>query len=652
MKIINEQLYLEFSEMVSCIVESTHRPFEKVEKYIRKAKSTQTKCWSFLDDPQDKRRVLIGYEDLKPVYKEMVLAKFGNPYEYLAKEPIKSLVLPDHVAEEFFLQYKYDGDKYLPTQHVQKYARAASWLNMLVKLNENKKIIKKELKISLDIFWVYVCELLKNEDIGLPTSYQRLRTKMKEYKEQGYSCLIDWRFGNKLAAKVSDEIAESLLLELIALPNQHDDTIICRFYNQKAKSLGYKPITPATVGIHRRKNNYQIMPFRAGNNAWYDQYGKIIHRNRPTAPLLLIGSDDNELDLYFKDERKGRTNHYYRYVLIVVMDAYNDYILGYSYGESATAELIKAAYLDAVHHIKELTGSWYLMNQIQTDRFGYKALEGFYRSLATYTPATARVARAKYIERAFGTTWHQLLKMYPNYAGGNITSKNRINPDYLAVAKSQFPTFQEGVSYIEDFINRLRNLPDTKTGITKKEQWLTAFKASELSQQHQISEARMLYLFGQKHTHTNTITNGGLKVTINGETFVYDIPDELYLQNVGKEVQVYYDPYDYSRVLVTDDNNLRFVARAFENMSGAIADYSGGERARLQQLLTQKRNHVQSIAFAKQQREEILERASIDAKSLLQASVLVKEVKHQAELQYHQSQNNRHTNNYDPLDQM
>ncbi len=602
----------------------------------------------YTKDPSNAKLNIYPYEKLGRRYKDAIEKFFGNPYDYVAREPIKAMVKPDHKAEEYFLSYRYDDGKSLPVEHVSKYSKAAAWLNMLALINKNAAIVKKQLNLKLDEFYTHIYSLIKTENIDLPTSYKRLRKAMADYQEKGYESLIDWRFGNKLAAKVNDEFTSSLLLELIAHPNQHDDFIIAQAYNKKVVPLGYKPIDPATVGVHRRTNYYQLQGAREGNAAWYNTYGKVILRNRPTAPLLLVGSDDNDLDLYFREERKGKTNHYFRFKLIFVMDAHNDYILGYAYGETVTTDLIKAAYLDAMYHIKELTGGWYLSNQIQSDRWGLAALKDFYSSMSIYTPATAKVARAKYIEQAFGNVWHQMLKMYPNYAGTNITSQSRINRDNLELQKRNFPTVNEGLQYIEDFVNRLRHLPDRKTGVTRQQQWITAFNNSELSRQHQISDARMLHLFGVEHTHSHTITNGGIKVTIDGQQFVYDVPDDLYLQNVGKKVKVTYDPYDYSRVLVTDGASLRFVAREFEKMSSAIADYKDGERSRLNHLLLMKKNHVQRIADSKNNRVDVLERHAIDANSLLQAQVLTKELKQNAELVYQQAQ----LGEYNPLDQM
>ena len=639
MKFINETLYLEFSEMLDCGFS---------DKYLWKAKSTGTKCWEFIDDPADRRKVLVGYEKMKDQYKEKVIKRFGNPYEFIAKMPIRKLVETDFKADAFYHQYRFEGDKMLPIEHITKYTKAASWLNMLVKLNDDKKYIKKQLNLSLDQFWLNVCEIIKADKIDLPSSYRRLRNKMAEYQESGYESLIDWRFGNSNAAKVNDEVSEALLLEMIAHPNQHDDVIIANKYNLWAAENGYKTITAASVGVWRKANNYKLMAQRQGNAAWYDKYGKSIHRKRPSAPLLLVGSDDNDLDLYFMEitTEDGRTkrNPYHRRKLIVVMDAFNDYILGWADGDEVTVSLIRAAYLDAVYHIKELTGGWYLPHQIQTDRWGVDKnlstpLAEFYKSMATYTPATVKVARGKYIERAFGNQWHQKLKEWLNYAGPNITSRGRLNPDHVNLVKRDFPMKEQAAFQIECFINEMRNLPVKGESTTRQQQWITAFQASDRSQEKVISEKKMLLLFGKPHIvpnhqypeYPNKITKDGIIATINGREMVYDVPDQYYLQNVDKRVQLIWEPYNYKRVLVTDGNSLHFIATEFNYVPGALADFKAGDRTMLNTYLDEKRQHVEQIASERTKREK----QRIQAEGYLQAGVMLKQVSHDATAIFH-----------------
>jgi hypothetical protein len=649
MKFIESVLWLELDEAVESGIGS--------KSYLLKAKSEGYKSFTFINDPSDKRKVLIHFESLKPEHKKAVEDRLGNPYDRLAKEPIKNMVTKDLKAEEFFLAFRYDDNKLLPIETVSKYVQAASWLNMLVKAKASKKEIKKLLNLSVADFFVKVCEIITEEKIDLPSSYKRLTEKMKDYEAEGYASIISKHFGNQRAKKVSSELAESLLLELLSLP-YHDDVVICRKYNEWASQNDHDQITPATVGIWRRNNSHLIDAQKKGSKVWYNTHGKQIMRQRPSAPLLLIGSDDNDLDLYFVEETSKGKNYFNRQKLIVVMDAFNDYILGYAHADTVTADLVKLAFVDAMHHIRELSGSWHLAHQLQTDNWGRGTLTPFYQSISNYTPATAKVARAKYIEQAFGKKWHQALKLYPNYAGQNITAKNKINEDYLALMKKEFPAKEYASQQIEHFINTMRNIVSDKTGLTKQQEWLQAFQESEKSKERMINDMQFLHLFGQTHDYSNRITNKGLTPVINGMERVYEIPEEFYLETVGKKVSIIYDPLDFSRVLVTDGGSLRFMARTYEKLPSALADFKEGDRVRLNEKLNEKRRHVEAISQKKATRQQILDANKISVEGLLQAGVMQKEMMQAASSNYAQltfNNNNHKSNNdqeFDPLDMM
>jgi hypothetical protein len=646
-------LYLEFSDAVEAGIGS--------DQYLRKAKSVGNKSIRFIDDPDDLRKVLIEYEPLKQEHKDLVKHRFGDPYKNLALQPIRAMVQQDAKAREFFLGYQYGDKKSLPIDVVNKYTAAASWLNMLSSAEENKKAIKDRLKVGMTDFWSSVIEIFTLDGIDLPTTTRRLFPKIDEYKSKGYSCLVSWRYGNNNSKKVSSEVAEAYLLELISQP-YHDDHVIARAYNAWAVQNGHDEISYRTVCEWRRKNNVLISQCRDGNKAWYDKYGKVTRRKRPPAPLLRIESDDNELDLYFIQERvitdkKGKTktqkNPYYRPVLYVVKDSFNDYPLGYAIGDTVNVDLIKLAYLSAIHHIKEITGGYYLPNDLQTDRWGLdKALSNdlalFFKSLcAVYMPATPKNARSKMIEQSFGKKWHRLLKMFPNYAGHNVTAASKINEDYLQLQKANFPTVDQAPDQVEQFINAIRNGIDEKTGKSLQQEWLEGFNADERSRKHQISDMQMLTLLGTSHNYQNTITNRGITPAINCIERTYEIPEEFYMQTVGRRVQVIYDRLDYSRILV-DAGNVRFIAREDALMPSATLDFKEGDRTRLNNKLEEKKRIAQVVVEKKTTRQEILQRNRLDAESAMQVGLLLPKVeKQQAINNYHLSQNNNE--NHDPF---
>ena len=647
MKLLDGILYLEFNDVLECGFFNT---IDNV-RHLKKELSRGAKWLRSIKDPSDNRKVLIEFESLSEEKKQKVVIRFGDPYQAIAKQPIKELVTKDLKAEQYFLQYRYtkgDQDAKLPIDTVNEYTRAASWLNMLVIIRSDRKQVKKQLNISIGEFWYHAIELIEKEKIQLPTNPRRLFEKIDAYEQatgdDKYKTIIHKNFGNNHSLKINSEVSKALLLQLIAQPH-HDDIQKTRVYNEWAVKNEHEQITPRTLGNWRTENEWLVGAAKNGSAAWYNKFGKQIQRNRPTAPLFLVGSDDNELDLYFQGNKLNKKNYsvinyYNRFKAIIVMDAFNDYILGYAIAEEITVDLVKLAYLDAIYHIKDLTGDFYLPLQIQSDRWNFTALKEFYETIAVYTPARAKAPRGKYIERAFGDKWETLLKYYVNYAGPNITAATKANDEFIDAHKKDFPTKEQAHHQIADFINKLRNLVDENTGKSKQEQWLDAFQASEASKKKQIGEMQLLLTFGRVHDYKNTITNKGITPAINCIEHNYEIPDEYYLQTVGKRVQVIYEPFDYSRILVTDGGNLRFIAREYQKLPSAIADYQPGDRKRINDRLEEKKMHVQMIASENAKHQKTLQKSGINAEGLLRmGNMLPKEIKQQAELVYREQRN-------------
>jgi hypothetical protein len=505
-----------------------------------------------------------------------------------------------------------------------------------------KKEIKKLLSLSIDQFYTNAIEIIIADKIDLPRSYYRLAvapdSALKKYINDGYASLIDWRFDNKLAAKIKDELSESTLLELLCLPNQYDDVIISRKYNQWATENNYKTIIPETVGVHRRKNESLISMYREGNAALNEKFIKQVKGFRPTAPLYMVESDDNHLDLLFLDpnDSDSSAKYYHKYKSIVVIDSYNDYVLGYAYAEKLSIELVQAAYLNAMYHIRSLTGGWYLPHETKSDRWAIKTLEPFYQKLGKYFKTPVGSKHRGYIEQFFGTShWKNCLKLGANnYSGNNMTAKFRgVNQEALERNKKDRPTIgNEAIQQIENFFHRLRHMPQSN-GISKHDQWLEAFNAMPVEKKRMITDEQFLLKLGIEHKPKGEgmrITNAGLKPQINGVRYNYDL-QTYRLEDIGKRVSVIYDPYDMSRVLVTNFEELRMMAYDAALNSRALQDASVDSRTYLNATFNEKQNDVNYIAAKSTRRKEVLQAAGIDPEGLLQAGVMVKEIRQGAE---------------------
>jgi len=659
MKIVDQQLYLELAELTDCGISVNT---------VWKASERKSSSWDIIEHPDDGRKILVGFEKLREDYKIKVQARYGNPYEYVAQAPIRNMLMRDLEAEKFFLSYRYDQEKKLPEERVRQYTWEASWLNMLLQADDNMKEIRKTLGLRMEDFYRQVGQLLRVEKdqqritAKFPDNYVRLKSRMRQYRSEKYPSLIAAQYGNKSAAKVNDEFSESLLLELIAHPNQYDDVLVAMHYNKVAADRGYKPITPQTVGVWRRKKGFLVTATREGWARFDDRFRRQIAGRRPSAPLYLVESDDNHLDLFFVDlEDATGSKFFHKYKAMVVVDSYNDYVLGYAYDVEITVELVKAAYVNAMYHIRELTGGWYLPHETRTDKWGLKSLKPLYESMGHYIESPVGSKKRGYIEQLFGTPhFKRCMKLGANnYTGNNITARKRgVNQEILAANKKGYPTIQDGaVAQIETFFTRLRTMPEVGKLESKQTQWLNGWNALPASEKREITDEQFLQIFGIVHNPQGrriAITNMGLTPQINGSKLIYDVPAQLHLENIGKAVNIFYDPIDMSRVLVTDSAGLRFVATTAKLAPKAMKDMEPGDRTFLNTLLAQKKDQSGRVAAAGEQRKKMLFEKGVDPENLLQGGVMEKGLKQLAEITYQSGIGFQEAEDidFDPLDKM
>ena len=664
MKLIENRLLIEWKEAIDCGIS---------ENTMKSAKLKKSSSWNFLDDPEDKRKVLIDFEKLKEEYKKKVEARFGNVYEYMAKMPIRNLVKWDDKAEEFYLAYKYDG-RPLPIEHVNKYARAASWLNMFAEVTKDKKKLKTLLNLTIEQFYENALEIIEVDKIDLPSSYRRLLAKCKEYNERGYSSLIDWRFGNQMAAKVNDEQSRAVLNKFISHPLQYDDVLISMIYNEWAKKEDYKTITPGAVRVWRDKLASEIVMERHGNKALGNKYLIQAQGKRPSTPLYLVENDDNVIDLLYNEIG---TKSEKRMVAMVVTDSFNDLPLGKactvagSMSEGESIHLIKAAYVDAMYYIRQLTGGWHLFGETKSDRWALKSLKPFYQEMGNYGETPVGSKNGRYIEAFFGSHhWKRCLKLSTptgkgtanNYSGNNITAKNRgVNMEWLAANKKNRPLIgNEANAQIEQFFHRLRHLPQTKAGvnISKEQEWLAAWNQTPSENKRAISDEQFLLKFGVVHNpgpgKTNRISNKGVNPIIGGQKYLFTIEGD-WRPHEGKEVQVIYDPHDMSRALITDLKQVRFMAHETRLSPRAMADGFTNSRTYLNAVLNEKTEAVTEISNKNERRDKVLVDVGFDYEAVLQAGTLTKELKMNAEHGMMSQLLNQRNDNFtsdDILDQM
>ncbi len=642
MKLINQTLHVEVRDLTAC-------GFSR--SYIDKATSMQNKSLPY---SKERGAKLFPFEQLGARYKEAIVEKFGDPYQYVQKSPIKDLVKYDLEADKFFSELMNRNLYTFSDDWVLRNSWAASWLNMILKYSK-KEIAKQQLNMSVDTFYKNVCDLIKRSNINLPYSEKRLRLNLKEYEQQGYAMFIHGNTGKvSNAAKVNDEQSEAILLSLIEDPRQLDDVLICFTYNIWARENKYKEINPATVGNWRRAKAPEITTGRCGRETFNEKYIRPVKGLKPSAPFVLWESDDNNLDFYYQNNE----SQWNKAVSYVVVDSYCGLVLGRSFriAKSPTVDMVKMAYIDAMYYVRSLTKGWHIPFELKADHWQEKTLYPYFKRIANFVPPAHFNKHRGYIEQFFGSTFSKRcaeICSEKNYNGNNITAKNfGVNQEELYLNKNSYPDTNEGVEMqLQKYYHLLRHFPDFKRenmkAPSKQQQWLDGWNKLTDEQKRPISDMQFLQLFGFTLPNEITITARGAEFQMNNIKYSYDLPnpvEQMYL--IGEKVNVIYDPYDLSRILVTNGKNIRFIANSATLIARALHDAEANSRTMLNSVLSVKKeqsNHVSKNAA----KRKIIVTDNLNEKALQMSGYMPKEIRNEIEHDYINQQQNKHAEKYE-----
>jgi hypothetical protein len=653
--------------------------------YYCKKKSIGGGRLQFISHPIDKRYSLVAFETMSEDHQQKIRARFGNPFEFVVKEPIREMIIRNDQVHQSLLDYRYNDGKMLPIRRIRQYSRACDILELIARIDESRNKPIKELGITVPQFYEHLKSIIQEEQRNgdnekyegtnqlytrFPHHYVSLRDKVKEYKDRGIACVVDKAYGNASALKIKDEVAEAHLLSLIENPNQYDDVLVCMMYNTWAEKNDYKIIDPATVGVWRRKKAPVITMGREGNSAFNEKFIRQAKGRLPATPLTLVEHDDYNFNfLYSNSDTK---NDFNRYVGIIVIDSRTKLVLGKSVKRYSDTSFdgklgirpyqIYHAYLDAMYYIRSLTGGWYLPFEIKSDKWSQSSLTPFYEKVAKFiVPAFGNKHRG-YIEPFFGSPLvkrAEKLASQGNYNGNNMEAKYRgVNMEALRESAKVRPMIgAQAETQIERFFQLVRNMPDVKRGAlnspSREQLFLQEWKHLKEEDKRPISEEQFLLTFGVTHNpqgRTIAITNRGVEPQINNQKLSYDLPETwMYEKLVGTSVNVIYDPFDLSRVLVTNGKDVRFIARTAQLVPRAMKDQYTGSRTFLNALLAEKKDQVRRASEASESRRSFISDDLFDAEALLKGGVLVKELKNDAEQKLLEATNDAP---YDPFDDM
>lgn len=533
---------------------------------------------------------LIAFSSIDRSWKDRLTTKFGNPQEEIKESWFSSHYSADRKAYDYYVGYRYgqnNQDK-LDLKLVEQYTYNASVLNTVLAVKKNRKAYAKALGgVSIDIW-----ESLSNDvnafreiEHNLPATRDGLRRKASRYAKEGYQSIISGKLKNSNAKKVTEKEQIALLDELLAKHTNLDNELIATLYNVVAGKMNWPEITAMTVSNRNTKSKLVTHAGRNGVKSLKNNVLMQVKRKRPSAPMLYWTLDGWDVELLYQTtatDKKGHkiTTYHNRLTMVVVLDAFNNYPVGFAIGTHETPELIKNAIQNAMQHGRELFGHYYQPYQLQSDNYAIKALRPLYEAVTPhFTPAEAGNAKAKVIEPYFNTLNKKYCKLMDNWSGHNTSSgsKNQPNTEFLQKIKKNFPDQQGCISQIESIItsDRAKKLEDFSSN------WINT---KPEHRQIMTTEAYLL-TFGSTTGNTNKLTGEGLVIKLDGQKRYFDSFDINFRHQAHQDWKIHFDVNDLSHVLaVSKDGSERHILEEKYIQPMALADRKQEDPFHLKQI--------------------------------------------------------------------
>lgn len=554
------------------------------DKLSRLGKINRVRMGKGLDN-----HALVEFDTIPERFRVKIVKKLGYPPKKITQNLILNYYKDDYEAVDFFAYHLLDEYKTLSTEKQAEYVKNAQMLQALeMYIKDTLSFIKsRNGRRGLTEIWMDAATAVSEvkDPIGhtLPKSSRRLKEKLEDFKKEGYAALVSENFGNKKAVKVKDSEQEAVLRRLLSDHRHFDNEQIAVVYNAVAKIQNFPELTASTIGNYRKKWNFLVMSGTQGSKGFSNKIAMQVKRTAPSAPLLYWTVDGWDAELLYQKTAPGLkgnslTTYHNRLTIVVVLDPFNKYPVGYAIGTQENAALIQAALKNAVQHTAELFGNRHKVLQLQADNYAKKAMTPFYEMVSDkFTPAKVGNAKSKVIEpwfRYFNTNYCQYA---PNWSGQGVKAEKQPNDEYLNKIRHSEPDEQGCMMQLVRMIemDRAKKLDD----------YLAAYKNSPADTKKIMSQNEFLLYFGETTGFTNKVNHNGLHVAINGRKLQYDSFDLNFRMNAHLDWTIKYDSNNLNEVLAfNQDKNLNFILQQKYEQPMAIYDRKEGDSDELQKV--------------------------------------------------------------------
>ena len=561
------------------------------ENYIKKALNQQRQgkvtCWPH---HKEGNTIYIWYDGLKENYKALIkaiLCRGTDPYRFASTQAIDNYLVTTPSDETQLTNYRKPDGRALTDEEQDRYRNAVRWLNLLDHFDQAPRI-RKVFNLSKGEFNIMVMDPIKELGVDLPKNYSRLKNKLREYRDKGATAVIpEGKFCNHNSKKLgkvngvynptTERKIKNLIIEAAARPNNFNKSQITRAVNMVLKAHNLEPVSYHTIYNVLRSGEAQAISTAGsrGIREFNVKHTMHVKRKKPTSPMLFVSVDGWTAELLYQDNG----NYMNRLVVVMVMDPFNNYPLGYAVGDRENIDLIKEANRNALLHSRELFGDLYTPWQLQSDNYGIKALRPFYEAMSKhFIPAAVGNAKAKPVEPYFSYLNKEYCQYMPNWSGFNVTARreNQPNAEWLDKNKKNIPSRLEVIRQIDNIISIERS--------RKHSDYVNAFMAAGAAHKLILSTENYYYLLGES-TPPNRVHAMGITPKIQGEKLYFDTFDNRLRDLAHVRFTLHYDPADTSQALaVSECGQHRILVQEKYQQPMALADRKEGDAKELQRI--------------------------------------------------------------------
>ena len=577
---------------------------------------------------------LYAIESLPTKYRVEVHRRFPDLQAEAESRAFVDTIAISGEATAFFASYKIDGVRGLDSEKQAIYANDAAIMEAFRMVLERGDSARRKVSrphVNRGEFWARAAKSLPRiADTyrhNLPTNARRLQQKFNEFFRDGerhYEVFISGKYQNANASAIQNADQKAVMVRLISDYRNLDNEQVARLYNTVAERLeNWKPVTAKIVAAWRERYDLETTAARLGKSEFYNERTLQVTRRAPSTPMLLWTLDGWDVELYYqKRNAKGVITYSNRLTIVVVLDAFNKYPIGYAIGEQECTALITEAVRNAMNHTAELFGCRYKVDEIQSDHYSMKAMTPIYTVCADkFVPARVGNAKAKPIERYFKTINQTYCQFMPNWSGYGITSDKHKQPnaDALNAHRHSFPDEAGCRKQIEAIMQAERQ--------KKLAAYMQGWEKVREDLRRPLSDEQYLLTFGSETGYKNALEGSGLNIRILGQRRQYDTTDLAFRQYAHVRWNVKYDPEHLDRVLaVNDDGSLRFMLQEKYVQPMALADRRDGDAEQLAIIANANRQleaHVTDTLADAQHKVEVLFRNNPQLDNVLTRALIV-----------------------------